>query len=66
VSALWGLWHLPLGSLKPLWLVVVQALVIQCAIGVPLSFAWRRSGNLALPAAAHGFADAVRDAVSAA
>jgi hypothetical protein len=66
VSALWGLWHLPLVSLKPLGLVVASALVIHIAIGIPLSFAWRRSGNLTLPAAAHGFADAVRDALSAA
>jgi hypothetical protein len=36
------------------------------AIGIPLSFAWRRPGNLALPAAAHAFADAVREALSAA
>jgi hypothetical protein len=67
VSAVWGLWHLPedLGT-DPLPLLVLGLLVVHCAIGVPLSFAWRRSGNLALPAAAHSLIDGVRNALQAA
>jgi membrane protease YdiL (CAAX protease family) len=62
VSALWGVWHLPLvAGGAPLPLVIVLLLIPHIAIGVPLSFAWRRSGNLALPGAAHALTDAVRD-----
>lgn len=64
VSALWGMWHLPedLGS-EPLPTLVVGLLVVHCAIGVSLSFSWRRAGNLALPAAAHAAIDGVRNAL---
>jgi membrane protease YdiL (CAAX protease family) len=41
-------------------------LIYHGALGVPLSFAWRRSGNLVLPAAAHMVIDAVRDGLAAA
>jgi membrane protease YdiL (CAAX protease family) len=37
--------------------------VWHCLVGVPLSFAWRRSGNLAGPALAHAGLDAVRNAL---
>jgi membrane protease YdiL (CAAX protease family) len=40
--------------------------VVHSAIGVSLSFAWRRSGNLALPAAAHALIDGVRNGLQAA
>jgi len=64
VSALWGLWHLPIGlGQAPLPLVIAQLLVVHCAIGVPLSIFWRRSGNLFVPASAHALIDAVRDAL---
>jgi membrane protease YdiL (CAAX protease family) len=61
VSALWGLWHLPVSDGMPLPVLVLSLLAWQCAIGVPLSFAWRRSGNLAGPALAHATIDAVRN-----
>jgi hypothetical protein len=64
VSALWGLWHLPIGlGQAPLPLVIAQLLVVHCAIGVPLSIFWRRSGNLFVPGFTHALIDAVRDAL---
>lgn len=63
VSALWGLWHLPVADGMPLPVLVVFLLTWHCAIGVPLSFAWRRNGNLAGPAFAHSVIDAVRNAL---
>lgn len=68
VSALWGVWHLPFADAAGLGDMPLPALVAglvgwHCLIGVPLSFAWRRTGNLCVPALAHGLADAVRDAL---
>jgi membrane protease YdiL (CAAX protease family) len=62
VSALWGLWHLPVSSGFPLPLMVAELVVVHIALGVWLSFAWRRTGNLAAPALAHAVNDAVRNA----
>jgi membrane protease YdiL (CAAX protease family) len=66
VSALWGAWHLPIvpapgpGS----WIALLPGLIgIHTVLGVCLSFCWRASGNLALPAAAHALFDAYRDTV---
>ncbi|GGS10061.1 hypothetical protein GCM10010269_56470 [Streptomyces humidus] len=61
VSALWGLWHLPVADGMPLSLLVPSLLIWHCLVGVPLSFAWRRSGNLSGPAFAHSAIDAVRN-----
>ncbi|HEX5502334.1 MAG TPA: CPBP family intramembrane glutamic endopeptidase [Thermomicrobiales bacterium] len=67
VSALWSIWHLPLAlDGTPLADVVASLLLVHVTIGVPLSFAWRRSGNLVLPAAAHALIDAVRDGLATA
>jgi len=64
VSALWGLWHLPIGlGQAPLPLVIAQLLVVHCTIGVPFSIFWRRSGNLFVPGSTHALIDAVRDAL---
>jgi membrane protease YdiL (CAAX protease family) len=62
VSALWGLWHLPVSSGFPLPLMVGELVVVHVALGVWLSFAWRRTSNLAAPALAHAVNDAVRNA----
>lgn len=63
VSALWGLWHLPVSTVHlPVPLVVAELVVVHVLLGVPLSFAWRRSRNLAGPALAHAVNDAVRNA----
>jgi membrane protease YdiL (CAAX protease family) len=64
VSALWGLWHIPLllGQ-KPLLLLVPGLLAVHIVIGLPLSIAWRRSGNLFVPGVTHALVDAVRNAL---
>ena len=63
ISVLWGLWHLPVTSGRSLPHLVVQLVVVHVALGVPLSWAWRRNRNLAGPALAHAVNDAVRNAV---
>jgi membrane protease YdiL (CAAX protease family) len=62
VSALWGLWHLPVATSLPFPVQAVELVVVHVALGVPLSFAWRRTRNLAAPALAHAVIDAVRNA----
>ena len=62
VSALWGLWHLPVAPGLPFPLLVVELVVVHVALGVPLAFAWRRTRNLGGPALAHAVIDAVRNA----
>ena len=59
VSALWGFWHLPVADGMPF--LVLTLVAWHCLVGVPLSFAWRRSGNLSGPAFAHSAIDAVRN-----
>ena len=64
VSILWGLWHLPffkVSNIAPL--VIAQLIAVHLLVGVPLSFCWRSSGSLLLPAAAHALIDAFRNAV---
>jgi membrane protease YdiL (CAAX protease family) len=63
VSALWGLWHLPISTGMALPLLVAELLTVHILIGVPLSFAWRRTRNLSGPAFAHAAIDAVRNAL---
>ena len=66
VSALWGLWHLPtLGETKVSSLIVLAIFLplLHLFDGMFLSFGWRRSGNLAVPAAVHALIDAVRNAL---
>lgn len=64
VSALWGLWHLPVSNALPLPFPLQAGVlvVVHVLLGVPLSLAWRRSRNLAGPALAHAVNDAVRNA----
>jgi membrane protease YdiL (CAAX protease family) len=66
VSALWGLWHVPLNhpTLRELPLTVVLVIFASVLIGVPLSLCWRRSGTLVLPSAAHALADCYRNMVA--
>ena len=63
VSALWGLWHLPVTSGLPFPLQLLELVGVHVLLGVPLSMAWRRTGNLAGPALAHAVNDAVRNAM---
>lgn len=62
VSSLWGLWHLPVSHGLPLGWQVLELVGVHVLLGVPLSFAWRRTRNLAGPALAHAVIDAVRNA----
>jgi hypothetical protein len=62
VSAVWGLWHLPISTGTSLPVAIVSVLAVHCLIGIPLSLAWRRSRNLAGVAFAHAAIDAVRNA----
>ena len=56
VSALWGFWHM--------WHTqVLQDFALTLALGVPLSFCWRKSGTLFLPGVAHALIDAYRDTI---
>jgi len=48
----------------PLIAVIPFLLLVHCAIGVPLTFAWRRTGNLSGPALGHAFVDALRNGLS--
>jgi Type II CAAX prenyl endopeptidase Rce1-like len=62
VSALWGLWHLPVAAGRgPMAVVVVSLLLVHTTVGIPLSVYFRRSGNLAVPGIVHAFIDGVRD-----
>jgi membrane protease YdiL (CAAX protease family) len=74
VSALWGLWHLPIVripgrlplGLTPVAAGIIVAVALPLALiptGIFLSFGWRRSGNLAVPAVVHALIDAVRNTV---
>jgi membrane protease YdiL (CAAX protease family) len=63
VSALWGLWHLPISTGLPLPVLLVTLPAAHIVLGVPLSFAWRRTRNLTGPAFAHAAIDAVRNAL---
>jgi Type II CAAX prenyl endopeptidase Rce1-like len=64
VSALWGLWHIPVAlGQKPLPVLIAGLVGVHCAIGVPLSLAWRRSGNLFVTGSTHALVDAVRNAL---
>lgn len=64
VSALWGLWHLPLLGLTGVGQFIVLLLRVvagHVVVGVFLAEGWRRSGNLGVPAIVHAFIDAVRN-----
>jgi hypothetical protein len=63
VSSMWGLWHMPIVPNAGPGMAVVLV-IWQCLLGVPLSFGWRKNGNLAVPAIVHALADAVRNAVT--
>jgi membrane protease YdiL (CAAX protease family) len=64
VSALWGVWHLPVSEPREsIWVTAAAMIVVHSIVGVPLSIYWRRSGNLAVPATTHAVVDAVRNAL---
>ena len=66
VSALWGIWHLPLlptGGAAAFAAAIPMLIIVHTLTGVPLSFCWRASGTLVLPAAAHALIDSYRNCV---
>ena len=66
VSALWGIWHLPtlpIPSARGFAAAIPALIIVHTLVGVPLSFCWRASGTLLLPAAAHALIDAYRNTV---
>lgn len=62
VSLLWGFWHFPVvvgeGSVAE---VIASMLVLQGLVGPFLSYWWRRSGNLLVPAVTHDWLDSFRN-----
>jgi len=66
VSALWGIWHLPLlpsGGAAAFAAAIPVLIIVHTLTGVPLSFCWRAGGTLVLPAAAHALIDSYRNCV---
>ena len=66
VSVLWGIWHLPAlptGTAAAFAAAIPALIMIHALVGVPLSFCWRASGTLVLPAAAHALIDSYRNCV---
>jgi len=64
LSALWGLWHLPIVPTQgESWLTMILLLLAaHVPFGIVMSLYWRRTGNLLVPGAAHTLLDAIRDA----
>jgi membrane protease YdiL (CAAX protease family) len=63
ISALWGLWHLPLTFAANGLATLPVLLIFHTALGVLLTSGWRRSGNLAVPGLTHALIDAIRNAL---
>lgn len=64
-SAAWGAWHLPVSSVpgQPLWMNLLSLVVVSVVLGLPLAWAWRRTGTLAAPGLGHAAYDGLRNAV---
>jgi membrane protease YdiL (CAAX protease family) len=67
VSLLWGTWHLPvILEVSPgvsADVVIANMYILQGFVGPFLSYWWRRSGNLLVPAVTHDFLDSLRNAM---
>ena len=66
LSALRGLRHLPnypTTNVRGIVAAILGRVIVHILVGVPLSFSWRKSGTLALPAAAHALIDAYRNVI---
>jgi hypothetical protein len=63
ISVLWGLWHLPIAPDNQSLAGVVRLLALQVPLGILLSYTWRSSGTLLLPAVAHAWVDAYRNVI---
>lgn len=63
-SAAWGAWHLPISSTPglPLWMNLISVVLVSVVLGLPLAWAWRRTGTLAAPGLGHALYDGLRNA----
>lgn len=65
VSLLWGLWHLPITPDGPVpGYLEIQGVVVSLLLGVPLTYAWRRTGSLAPAGVAHAVYDGIRNGLT--
>jgi membrane protease YdiL (CAAX protease family) len=64
ISAVWGLWHLPIGE-ELTWQGTGLLLYVHVPYGVCLSLFWRKTGNLVVPGLCHALGDAIRNALMA-
>jgi len=64
-SAAWGAWHLPISTApgQPLWASLLGLVAVSVVLGIPLAWAWRRTGSLAAPGLGHALYDGLRNAV---
>ncbi len=63
LSALWGIWHLPILPQQGSFLGTILLLLgARVPFGIAMSFYWRRTGNLLVPGTAHAVLDALREA----
>lgn len=61
ISALWGFWHMSNAQMDSHFVSnLINLLIPQIIIGVPLSLFMRKSRNLLVPNTAHGLLDALR------
>lgn len=64
ISAIWGLWHLPIVP-ELTGATIGVLLYVHVPYGVALSLFWRRTGNLVVPGLCHALGDAIRNAIVA-
>jgi len=67
ISAVWGLWHLPVvGQIgwRTGWGTVAMLVCVHVPYGVCFSLYWRKTGNLLVPAICHSLTDAIRNAIA--
>ncbi|TCK26955.1 CPBP family intramembrane glutamic endopeptidase [Pseudonocardia endophytica] len=65
LSLLWGAWHLPITPAGPIpGYLEIQALVVSLVLGIPLTYAWRRTGSLAPAGVAHAVYDGIRNGLT--
>jgi hypothetical protein len=64
LSAVWGLWHLPIGE-ELTWQGLALLLYVHVPYGVALSLFWRQTDNLVVPGLCHALGDAIRNGLVA-
>ena len=64
ISAVWGLWHMPILGEDLTWQAVGLLLYVHVPYGICLSLFWRKTGNLVVPGLCHALGDAIRNAIT--